>query len=676
VCDVDSAHRLAQLLRPRSIAIVGASDRSAWSRRIHEALDAMGYQGEVYSVNPRGGTAHGRELHRRVADLPVVPDLAYVMVPADAVPTAMAEVAAAGVRAAVVLTSGVGRQLAPTEDMVVLGPNTLGFLNPARRIALLPFQPGPALRAGRIGVVSQSGNIAVALVNLARSFHIGLSEVVSTGNELDVRIAEVVDYLAEDPDIRVITVFAESIRRDFLTACRKAREAGKPVVVLKVGRSEAAARSAQAHTGALVGDDAVIDAFLRATGVIRVRSLEDLLATADTFVHTGPIHGGLAVLTMSGGTCDIAADLAEEHGIPLADFTRDTTDSLTKLLPDYATVHNPLDVTGAATADDTLFAEALSLVAADPNVGVTLAVQELDHHADSEWGRRSLANLVEAAETTSAALANTTVRHLADSTREIRTDLEVPTIFGGIDRILPAVARIIAWTTRPSDTAEAPPAVKLAAEPGGSWSEVDSRRLLGWYGIPVVPAHFVSSPKEAALAARELVEPVAVKVVSADLPHKSAAGGVALGVSPANAETAAADLLAAVRRHAPTARVDGLLVSPMRPDGLDLLVGVVRDPDWGCVLAAGLGGVWTEVLRDVCRVALPASPEAIRAALLRLRAAPLLVDLDTVVTVVARIGELALALGDKLATIEVNPLRVTGSTVEALDAAVEWKETP
>lgn len=637
----------------------------------------MGYPGEVYSVNPRGGTAHGRELHRGVGDLPVTPDLAYVMVPADAVPTAMTDVAAAGVPAAVVLTSGVER-LAATGDTVVLGPNTLGFLNPARRIALLPFQPGPELRAGPIGVVSQSGNIAVALVNLARSFHIGLSDVVSTGNESDVTVAEVVDYLAEDRDTRVITVFAETIQQDFLAACRKARDAGKPVVVLKVGRSEAAARTAQAHTGALVGDDAVIDAFLHAAGAIRVRSLEDLLATADTFVHTGPIQGGLglAVLTMSGGTCDIAADLAEDHGITLADFDQDTTANLTKLLPDYATVHNPLDVTGAATADDTLFAEALALVAGDPNVGLALAVQELDHHADSEWGRRSLANLVDAADKAPAALANTTVRHLSDSTREIRTDLEVPTIFGGIDQVLPAVARIMAWTTRPRDTAVAPPVMKLAAEPGESWSEVDCRRLLGWYGIPVVPAHFVTSPVAAAEAALELGGPVAIKVVSADLPHKSAAGGVALGVTPAIAAATAADLLAAVQRRAPAARIDGLLVSPMRPDGLDLLAGVVRDPDWGCVLAVGLGGVWTEVLRDVCRVALPASPRAIRAALSELRAAPLLVDLDAVVTVVARIGELALALGDTLATLEVNPLRVTGSTVEALDAAVEWKEAP
>lgn len=647
----------------------------------------MGYPGEVYSVNPRGGTAHGRVLHRRVADLPVAPDLAYVMVPADAVPTAMADVTAAGVPAAVVLTSGVGRRLAPAGSTVVLGPNTLGFLNPARRIALLPFQPGPELRAGPIGVVSQSGNIAVALVNLARSFHIGLSDVVSTGNELDVTVAEVVDYLAEDPDTRVIAVFAEAIRQDFLVACRKARAAGKPVVVLKVGRSEAAARSARAHTGALVGDDAVIDAFLHAAGAIRVRSLEDLLATADTFVHTGPIpSGGLAVLTMSGGTCDIVADLAEDHGIPLADLSPHTTASLTKLLPDYATAHNPLDVTGAATTDEELFAEAFSLAAADPEVGVILAVQELDHHApDSDWGRRSLLALADAIASARkpAALANTTVRHLSEGTREIRTELTVPTIFGGLDRVIPAVGRIMEWTTRQRDTAEAPPVLGLAAEPGGIWSEVDCRRLLGWYGILVVPAHVVTSPAEAAAAARELGEPVAIKVVSADLPHKSDAGGVALGVTPAAAEVVAADLLATVRRRAPAARVEGLLVSPMRPDGLDLLVGVVRDPDWGCVLAVGLGGVWTEVLRDVRRVALPASPDAIRAALLGLRAAPLLtgargstpVDLDAVVTVVARIGELALALGDKLATIEVNPLRVAGSTVEALDAAVEWKET-
>jgi acetate---CoA ligase (ADP-forming) len=262
----------------------------------------------------------------------------------------------------------------------------------------------------------------------------------------------------------------------------------------------------------------------------------------------------------------------------------------------------------------------------------------------------------------------------------MRSRLAAPFVYGGLDRILPAVGRLMEWHRRPDSVpATKPSTVELPAPPG-PWSEVACRELLARHGIPVVPGQVVTSSAEAADAAREFGR-VAIKVISADLTHKSDAGGVALDIAPDDAEATAAALLDTVRRREPAARLDGLLVSPMRAPGVDLLAGVVRDPDWGCVLAVGLGGIWTEVLHDIRRVALPALPDAVRAALLDLRGAPLLrgargtepVDLDAVVEVVARLGELALALGEELATIEINPLRVTGSTVEALDAVVAWR---
>jgi acetate---CoA ligase (ADP-forming) len=620
-------HRLTRLLSPTSVAIVGASDRSNWSHRIHGALEFIGYPGEVFYVNPKGGTAHGRPLHRSVKDIGTVPDLAYVMVPERAVLAAVTDVAEAGVSAAVVLSSGfaevgdAGRakqrelaELTREHDMVVLGPNALGYVNAPRRIALKPFQRGEKLLAGAIGVVSQSGNITVAIINLARSFHIGMSYMVSTGNEMDVNLGDVVDYLADDPDTRVIAVFAEAFQDPggFVLACRKARAAGKPVVVLKVGRSEAAARSAMAHTGSLVGDDAVIDAFLHAAGAIRVTSIEDLLVTADLFAHTGPIAGdGLAVLTLSGGTADITADTAEEHGVRLPDLAPETVRRLAGVLPDYATPQNPLDVTGAATVDREMFARSLAIVTEDPDVHVALAVHELDHHApDGEWGRESLANMVDAARTAPApaVFVNTTVRQLSDDTRRIRTELAAPHVFGGLDRVIPAVGRIMEWHRRPLGTPEVPPPVaELPAEPVGTWSEVTARNLLARHGIPVVPGRAVADPVAAAEAAREFGGRVAIKVVSANLPHKTDAGGVALDVAPEDAESVARSLLASVP-------AEGLLVTPMRPPGVDLLAGVVRDPDWGCVLA-----------------------------------------------------------GEDLVTVEVNPLRANGSTVEALDAVVVWR---
>jgi acyl-CoA synthetase (NDP forming) len=701
----DSAprHRLSRLLSPRSIALIGASDRSNWSHRIHNALDFIGYDGDVFYVNPKGGTAHGLPVHRSVLDLDVVPDLAYVMIPGGAVQEAMKEVVAAGIPAAVVLSSGfaeVGAAGQARQDelaaltresgVVVLGPNALGYVNLPAKVALKPVQPGEELLKGSIGIVSQSGNVTVQIMNMSRSFHVGLSYMVSTGNEMDVTVADVVDYLADDPSTTVIAVFAETFKEPdaFVRACRKAKAAGKPVVVLKVGRSEAAARSAMAHTGSLVGDDAVIDAFLHAAGAIRVTSLEDLLTTADTFAHTGPIRGHrVAFLAISGGTCDIAADTAEDTGVVLAEFDPGTVAELVAVLPDYATVQNPLDVTGAAVVDAELFGKALSIVARDPHVDVAIAFGEIDHQApDSEWGMASLTHLVAAVDGAGspAALANTSVRHLSERTRDIRSQLSVPTVFGGVDRIIPALRRIIDWTARPSWDGEAfrSVTVDLPAATVGVWSEAMCRSLLEQFDIPVAPGTVAATPAEAGEAARFFGRPVAIKVVSSQILHKSDVGGVALGVEPGEVEAETARMLDRVHAAVPSATVDGVLVSPMIGDGLDLLVGVVRDPAWGCVMALGLGGIWTEVLQDVRRIALPASPDTVRTALRGLRAAPLLegargtepVDLDVLVDVVGRIGSLALALGEELAALEVNPLRVDGADVTALDAAVVWRE--
>lgn len=694
-------HRLSGLLAPRSVALVGASDRSGWSTRINEALTVMGFDGDVFLVNPKGGTAHGREAHRSVHDLPVVPDLAYVMVPGSAVLPAMREVAAAGVRNAVVLSSGFaetgdeGRAaqdelaaLCRESGMSVLGPNALGYVNVAARTALKPFPPGEELRTGSVAIVSQSGNVTIQLMNMARSFDVGLSFAVSTGNEMDVDLADVVDFLADDAATSVIAVFAEAFGDPaaFLAACRRARAADKLVVCLKVGRSEAAARAALAHTGSLVGDDAVIDAFLRSAGVVRVSSLEDLLVVADTFAHTGPITGGLALLTMSGGTCDIVADRAEDLGVALPDLAPATVRGLEALLPAFAAAHNPLDVTGAAVADAALFGNALEVVARDPGVGVVVVAQEIDHQAENlAWGRDAVRHLsaVAAAAATPTVLVNTTVRHLSPRVRALRQELAVPAVFGGVDRVLPAVHAIQEWSRdRRAPVSRPVPALATSAPRTGTWSEATCRPLLEQAGVPLVPGVVVAMPAEAARAAAGWDDPTVLKIVSDDVLHKSDVGGVALGVAASDVESRAARMLREVAAARPDAEISGLLVGPMRPEGIDLLVGVVRDPAWGNVLAVGLGGIWAEVMGDVQRLALPAGPDDVEAALRRLRAWPLLagargttpVDVAVLAEAICRIADLSLALGDDLAAVEVNPLRVRGAVVEALDAAVVWRD--
>jgi acetate---CoA ligase (ADP-forming) len=702
--------RLRRLFTPESVAIVGASDRSSWSHRIRGALLNIGYEGEVFFVNPRGGTAHGAVLHRSVAEIGRVPDLVYVMTSAEASLAAIDEAARLGTRSAIILSSGFAEtgpeglraqqrleEVAREHDMAVLGPNTLGFANPARRVVLMPMQPGDELTAGQIGVVSQSGNMAVQVMNMARSFDVGLSLLASTGNELNVTATDVLDYLVADEETRVIAVFAETVTDPsaFRGACLRARQAGKPVVMLKVGRSEAAARAALAHTGALVGDDAIISAVLSASGVIRVDSMEDLLTTADTFVRSGPVGGrNLAVVTISGGGCDLAADRADAIGLRYPPLGEATMGRLRELLPDYATPQNPLDATGAAVADAPLFGAAIAAVAADPAVDVTVAIGEIEHHApESAWGLDSITAMTAAARQAPRPVifTNTTIHTISPGARTVRHELGVPSVFGGMDRVLAAVARIADWSAAPvSPGAEAPQrphpvgSQRLPARTG-TWSEADARSLLERAGVPVVPAVLVASPEEAAAAADRFGAPVAVKVVSPDIVHKTDAGGVALNRSGReDVIEAARQVLAAAQRQVPAPRVDGILVSPMRPEGPgahDLLVGVVRDPAWGPVLAVAMGGIWTEVLADVSRVALPCHRAAIDSAVRALRAAPVLlgarglpgVDLERVVDTMVAFADLAVSLGEDLVAIEINPLRVTTDGAEALDVTVQWR---
>jgi acetate---CoA ligase (ADP-forming) len=643
--------QLGRLFRPRSVAIIGASDRSSWSRRIHDALALTGFPGTVYCVNPRGGTAHGARQYPSVAEIGAVPDLVYVMTPANAAQVAVAEAARLGVPGGVILSAGFAEtgadgvreqqllaETASRHGMILLGPNTLGFVNPAERLALMPMQPGDPLSAGAIGVVSQSGNMAVQLMNLARSFDVGVSLLASTGNEISVSVADVIGYLAEDAATRVIAVFLESVRDPgvFRLACRRAWQAGKPVIVLKVGRSEAAARAALAHTGTLVGDDAVISAVFAACGVIRVDALEDLLTTADAFARSGPVRGrNLAVVTISGGACDVAADRAEDLGLCYPEFTGKTLGRLQGILPGYATAQNPLDVTGAAVTDPALFAAALDVVAGDPGVDITVAVGEIEHHApDSAWGLDSITAMTRVADQAPGPVifANTTIHTITGPVREVRQRLGVPNVFGGLDRVLAAVARIADWSARrpaTSPPAASPPAALLPAElpaPAvGVWAEDVCRELLTSHGIPVVPGTIAATPEDAAAAAAQLGGPVALKIVSPDIVHKSDVGGVALGSTGYEQALATArQLLRAVAERAPGARLRGILVSPLREDGHNVFAGVVNDPQWGQVLALGMGGLWAEVLGDVRRLALPSTTDAIEAAVRSLRAAPVL----------------------------------------------------
>jgi acyl-CoA synthetase (NDP forming) len=367
---------LARVLTPASVVIVGAKDSSSTSYGVVEALSRVGFTGRIFAVNRSSTPAHGLPAFSSCAAIGEPVDAAVLLVPAAAVGDLLGDVAAAGIRTAVVLASGwaetgpagAARQRALASragelGLTLIGPNCLGFMNVLARTGAWIASVPPGVRPGPVAIVSQSGGIGNALADLAAEYDVGLSCVVTTGNEAMVTTTDVIEHLAGDERTSSIAVFAEAISDPprFLAAASRARERGKAIVILKAGRSAIAARNAVSHTGSLVGDDRVIDAALRQSGAIRVRSLEELIVTAGVMAKAGPLRtGGIAVVSISGGSAGIVTDEADRLGLELPQLDGPAVNEIRAVLPGFATVQNPLDITGAALGDE--FAKVISIL--------------------------------------------------------------------------------------------------------------------------------------------------------------------------------------------------------------------------------------------------------------------------------------------------------------------------
>jgi acyl-CoA synthetase (NDP forming) len=707
-----TAEQVRQLFNPRSIALIGATDKSRWSWSIFGNLQLHGFAGPVYLVNPRGIPVHGQLSYPSVAGLPGPVDLAFLMVPTSAVLGVLDEVADAGIRSVVLLTSGFAEtgaagaelerqvtELARRRGLTILGPNGNGYINAAAGITPYGLAIDPPLLRGPIGVVLQSGALASAVLTFAQSRNLGVSLLVSMGNESMVSLTDVMRYLIDDDATRVIALFIESLRQpaDFLGLAREALRKGKPVVAIKVGRSQAGAQVAKAHTGSLVGDDAVVDAVFRQNGVVRVDSLEDLIITAGLLAASGPLPGArLGFVTASGGASEIIADRAEDEGIEIPEFAPETADRLHRVLPPFAAIQNPVDVTGYILVNRDLLRNALAAVHDDPGLDALVLVSDLPRTEPPDPALiidtfRQTGELLRRCTKPVIVMGNT----LTDITafgRDVAGQTGYPGILGGIHHGLTALGRAVRWSElHRAARADAPPlpapAPELSGleltgpgEPGSSWSEHRAAAFLAAQGIPVVPGTLVASPEQAAAAAAALGYPVVVKLAADGIEHKSDIGGVRTGLSRAGDVRAAyAEVVEA--GHQAGADVRGALVQPQRTGGIELLVGVVTDPAWGQVLAVGLGGVWVEILRDTALSVLPASRAQILRSLRGLRGAGLFdglrgtpkADLDAVADAVTAVAALAQRLGDRLEALEINPLLVRGTQVEALDALIVWR---
>src|SRR5258706_6007503 len=645
--------RLAEFFAPRSIAVVGASPTSAWARFVFASATATGFAGQLTPVHPRHSAVFGRLAVPSLRDLAEPPDLAFIMVPADAVEGVLEDAGAAGVRGAIVLASGYreigdgGRTLeeslaarAAAHGITLVGPNCLGFLNTHAKAGPFALTVPVPLQAGPVGIAMQSGALASVMLSFARSRAIGVSTLASLGKEAMVTAPDVIEYLIEDDSTRVICLFLEQIGDParFAAAAEGADRAGKPIVALQAGSSAAGQQAALAHTGSIAGDDAVVDAALRQLNVIRVTSIEELLTTG-ALLGSGRSPEGrrMGVLTASGGACDIIADRAAAQGIEIPPFDPPTAAAIAPHVPPFAQVRNPLDVTGYFLANQPPSAlpaidHALDAAATDPGLdfvffsGLTRpTVSPADETLASILEERVawIGQRIASSPIPVIPVGYTCV-HGPEYGRDVlgRNGIH---LIGGMELAVQAIGNALRWTEGRGRIWPGPagrPGRAGQDSPEVPWREADARDLLAAFDVPLVPGELVMSANEAAAAAKRLGYPVALRISSAGIVHKSDIGGVELGLRNVTQLRAGFKRVLAAGEAVQRAGIDGVMVSPMRTGGAELLAGISVDPAFGPVLTVGMGGVWGEVLGDVSLRVLPVGPDEGIRMLGELRSAP------------------------------------------------------
>jgi len=698
---VVSRESVAALLNPASIALVGATENSAWSQALIANLRSLGYQGRWHLVNPRYESQFGEPCHPSVEAIGQPVDCAYVMTSNAIVPGVMEDCARAGVRSAVLLTAdyaeagpaGVLREAELIEQsrrlgMTIQGPNCLGYVNYRAGLGAYGLPLSGPLQAGPIGLLTQSGAMLLHLHRLAQSRAIGLSHIISSGNEAMLDATDFLGHLLDDAETRVLGALMEGIRRPaaFLSIAERALAAGKPLVVLKVGSSPAGARSASAHTGALAVADRVVDAVFRQYGVVRVESMEELIETCALLAQERPRGRRTALLTASGGACGMLADRALETRLEIPDFEVRTKAALKEILPTFGTPQNPLDTTGLIVLDMTLLPRCLDAIGTDPGFDSVLICWDAPREPGlnperTEARLKALADAVDACPLP-CFITSYVTGELTEYGRESvrRHGLHFA---NGMPLAVKALDSAVGWVEARQRATEAAgrPAVSPPApiEGSGTLSEVASKALLRGHGIPVTREVLAQDSAAAVAAFSTLSPPVVVKVVSAALPHKSEAGAVRVGVTSAAEVALAHDaVLAAARAFRPGLAVDGVLIAEQVVDGVELIAGAFCDPQFGPMVLVGAGGVLVEVMQDVALRRAPITEDEAMEMLTELRSSAVLdgvrgrpaADRRAAAQVLVALGRLALGMGR--GEVDVNPLfvRPVGRGAVAADALV------
>ena len=696
---------LEELFEPKSIAVVGASNKpDTVGQSLFRNILQAGYKGVAYPVNPGWKSVSGVRCYPTVADLPEVPDLGIVIVPAAAVPGVVEQFGKAGTKGVVIISSGFreigGEGIAREEELVrvaskhrmsVVGPNCFGVINTDPAMSLNATFSESLPPKGNIAFVSQSGALCAGILRYGTSERIGFSRFVSVGNRAGVDENDILHSVGRDPQTKVVLLYIESLAdgRKFLEAAREVTEQ-KPVLVIKSGRSAAGERAAQSHTGSLArsGQDRVFDALFEQSGVLRADTIGDLFRMAKIFSTGLRLDGPrLAILTNSGGPGIVAADACARGGLELPQPPSIIAESLRSLLSPSASIGNPVDMTADARPES--YRESLRLLLSAPDVNAALVIAT----PTGTLNGMSLAEAIYAARSSSTKPVAACLFGLSDLTQEVAFLEEhgIPTYTFPEEAIqgISALARYNDWWTRPRtqvrtfnvDRAAAERTIAQArASKSSVLPEYAARALLEAYGLKFPPVRKVKTVAEGVQAANEIGYPVAIKVASPDISHKTDVGGVALGItSAAQFRTAWSRIERSLALKAPKARIEGFEVEQMVIGGKEVLVGAQRDPAFGPTVVFGMGGIYVEVLKDVTFRLAPLRPLSAEHMVRSVKAFPLLTgvrgeppsDLPALYEVLERISQLVVDRPE-ITELDVNPLivRGVGQSAIAVDARV------
>jgi acetyltransferase len=682
---------LTSVLRASSVAIVGASERGKWPKQIFTALRELGYPGAVYLVNPRQTEVFGERCFASLRDLPESVDHAIVIVPAAAVPEVLEEAERTGVASATIYAAGLGdgddpqsqqrgtwlREFLTRSRLRVAGPNCMGAHSYRERLFAYPNAELSRLPAGPVACIFQSGGTLQFWMKSAADRGLRFSYGISSGNEADFDLADYLNFVVDDPDTRQIVLFIEGIRRPeaFMEAAGRALAAGKPILAIKTGATARSQQAARSHTGAIAGDYAAYLAMCERYGICNCRSLDDLLETALAF-SCGRLPAGprIGFVTTSGGTVDLLHDYAAAEGAVMPDFTEATTAALVPMMQEGIVPGNPLDLGIPSTLEAA--AAVCEVVLADANVDMLAWAGQLPRKREAWPDVTPLQRLLTLTEKPVLAFGRMNYQ-VTSAAVETQAAVGIP-FLQGLEPTLRALNALWFYAQRRRRAPPAPPPPSA-----NNLSPATLGAALAGYGIAQPQSRGAATPAEAAAAAAAIGFPVALKIRSPDILHKTEAGGVALDLAGAEAvQSAAKALLASARAAFPQARIEGFLVQEM-VHGIEAIVGARNDALYGPMVLAGAGGILVELVKDAALRLLPVSEADVRAMLDDLKLARVLAgyrgqppaDRAAFEAAVLALARFYLDHREKITDVEINPLivRPCGRGAVAADVRVIWR---